>query len=113
MKSHGLAFYHDPPLWVGESAVSPTEGMAELVTLRDVVFEDDLPIGLKVSVTREGVFSFSHPMNDDEAALSWHVAYARISEEDADVILRRTQYRGDLRVFPQLSRMIRELFTLV
>ena len=91
MESHELAFYHDPPLWVGESAVSPTGGMADFTTLRDMVFEDDLPIGLKVTVTREGVFSFSYPKSEDEAALSWHLSYARISESDADVILRRTQ----------------------
>jgi hypothetical protein len=99
MESHGLAFYHDPPLWVGESAVSLTGGMAEFVTLRDVVFENDLPIGLKVSATREGVFSFSYAKDDDEAALSWHVAYARISEEDADVILRRTQIMNSFLAF--------------
>ena len=65
MESHGLAFYHDPPLWVGMSAVHPTRGMADLATLRDVVFEDDFANGLKVTVTREGIFSFSYAKNED------------------------------------------------
>jgi hypothetical protein len=99
MEEHGLAFYHDPPLWVGESAVDSMGGMADLATLRDVVFEDDLSIGLKISATREGVFSFSYANSEDQAALSWHLADARISEADADVILRRTRVMNSFLAF--------------
>jgi hypothetical protein len=99
MENHGLAFYHDPPLWVGKSAVHPTRGMAELVSLRDVAYEAELPIGLSVTITREGVFSFTYSKSEDEMALSWHVAYARLSEADADVILRRTQIMNSFLAF--------------
>jgi hypothetical protein len=41
-----MAFYYDPPLWVGESAVDLKGKMADLATFRDVVFEVDLYVSL-------------------------------------------------------------------
>ena len=60
MNRDSSAFYHDPPLWVGPSpvdyAVSPSS--FDFDSLREPMFETALSGGIKLRVTREGLFKF-------------------------------------------------------
>lgn len=60
MTVEGLAFYHDPPLWVGSSPIDEeARELRDLDALREVVYQATLPCAIDIRVTREGLFAFS------------------------------------------------------
>jgi hypothetical protein len=56
MTANAGGFYHDPPLWIGSSPIDRLN--VNFNAFRDVVFTSELPQGLRVKATREGLFSF-------------------------------------------------------
>ena len=54
-----VAFYHDPPLWVGTNPVDRANGMRlDLELLNQEVFRRKLSCGIELRVSIEGIFAF-------------------------------------------------------
>ena len=52
-----VAYYHVPPLWIGEAP--PRDALAaNAAALRETVFQKDLKWGIRVRATRDGLFVF-------------------------------------------------------
>ena len=91
MRSLASAFYHDPPIWLGSSAIDwEHDRSVDFESFDEELFRSSLSCGIEVKVTREGLFSFSFekwrrgqfPDEPDNVPTSF--------DETASIVLRRT-----------------------
>jgi hypothetical protein len=98
MNRDSSAFYHDPPMWVGTSPVDHTDSppSVDFDSLREPVFEAELSGGIKLRVSREGLFKFDfsnwepgvYPPDDDGTPAPF--------DDQVAVILARTTVMNSL-----------------
>jgi hypothetical protein len=93
-------FYHDPPLWIGNSPVDMrSQDPPDFKAFSESMVERTLPIGIKCSFSRDGLFAFDfsawapgHFGPEPETGL-------RPFEESAELMLNQASVMNSLLVF--------------
>ena len=89
----GSGFYHDPPLWVGASPIDEeTDELENLDSLVEVVYQTTMPCGVRISVTREGLFAFGFGSFDMRTILPEAKDRIGSRDENARSVLGRTLF---------------------